>query len=271
MFADHLTPWLDAPRSLLTVLARPVSMVANFPVRSINNAQQFFSAKEVLSQRVVALEKDVRMLRVKEAKMAGLVAENDRLRRLLGSSDKLQDNVLVAELIGIDPDPERQRIVIDKGTRDGVFVGQPLIDSSGLMGQVTEVSRYSSWVLLISDSAHALPVQVFRNNLRLIVEGTGIDRRLAALHVTPSADLRIGDQLLSSGLGNRFPAGYFVGIVDRLHIEPGSPFAVVGVKPSAQLYRSRHVLLIFSDDETRRAPAVRGGAVDLESGANTDG
>ena len=186
--------------------------------------------------------------------MAALTAENNRLRDLLGSAAKLQDNVLVAELIGVDPDPERHEVIIDKGTSSGVFVGQPLLDAQGLMGQVIEISPYTSRVLLVSDQTHSVPVQVNRSNLRLIARGSGVTRQLELLHVQDTADIRVGDLLVSSGLGDRFPVGYPVGLVNKVEHDPGQPFALVTAIPSARLDRSRHVLLVFADNSLTGLP-----------------
>ena len=192
--------------------------------------------------------------------MAALTVENNRLRGLLGSAAKLQDNVLVAELIGVNPNPEDQQVVIDKGSADNVYVGQPVLDARGLMGQVMEVSQFTSRVLLISDQTHSVPVQVMRSNLRLIAQGTGIDQQLELLHVNFTADIKVGDQLLSSGLGNRFPAGYPVGVVDRVDYEPGKPFAEVIARPSARLERTRHVLLVFTESRSPSANSDTGNS-----------
>ena len=263
---DQMTGWLDDVRASLTTALTPIILVADLPGRSARGLSEVFSSRGDLRSRVTELEDEVVLLRVKTEKMAALTAENNRLRGLLGSAAKLQDNVLVAELIGVNPDPEVQEVVIDKGEMNQVFLGQPVLDSRGLMGQVVEVSRFTSRVLLISDEQHSVPVQVLRSNLRLIAQGTGIDQQLELRHVNSTADIQVGDQLLSSGLGNRFPVGYPVGVVDRVNFEPGKPFAEVRAKPTAQLDRSRHVLLVFTEtratDSSDDAPSV---------GALTDG
>ena len=183
MFIDHITDWLDEPRSLLTVAATPIIVVADLPGRSVRGLDETFNSRDDLRRRIAELEREQLLLKVRTEKMAALTAENNRLRDLLGSAAKLQDNVLVAELIGVNPDPEEQEVIIDKGSVDNVFVGQPVLDANGLMGQVVEVSRYSSRVLLISDVRHSVPVQVLRSNLRLIAQGMGLERQLELLHV----------------------------------------------------------------------------------------
>jgi rod shape-determining protein MreC len=253
MTVDHATDWLDETRATMTLAVTPVVVMADLPNRSAEGISQMFASREDMRQRITSLESELVLLRVKTEKMAALTAENNRLRTLLGSAAKLQENVLVAELVGVDPDPEKQQVIIDKGGIDDVYVGQPVLDAQGLMGQVIEVSNYTSRVLLISDETHSVPVQVLRNNLRLIAQGTGIDRQMVLLHVNATADIQVGDQLLSSGLGNRFPVGYPVGVVDFVDHEPGEPFARVTANPSARLDRSRHVLLVFNESETPRS------------------
>ena len=247
VFLDHTTVWLDGTRSGLTIALTPIVVIAGLPNRSALGIQDIFSSREELHRRITGLESELIFFQVKSEKMEALSSENNRLRGLLGSAAKLQDNVLVAELIGVNPDPEEQEVLIDKGSADSVFLGQPVLDSRGLVGQVVEVSSFRSRVLLISDQRHSVPVKVLRSNLRLIAQGTGIGQRLELLHVNSTADIKVGDQLLSSGLGNRFPVGYPVGVVDKLDLKPGKPFADVIAKPNAQLDRSSHVLLVFTE------------------------
>ena len=260
MFVDHVTGWLDGTRAVMTVAVTPVIVIADLPRRSTRGLGELFSSRGNLRGRISQLESELILLRVKTEKMAALTVENNRLRGLLGSAAKLQDNVLVAELIGVNPDPEDQQVVIDKGSADNVYVGQPVLDARGLMGQVMEVSQFTSRVLLISDQTHSIPVQVMRSNLRLIAQGTGIDQQLELLHVNSTADIKVGDQLLSSGLGNRFPAGYPVGVVDRVDYEPGKPFAEVIARPSARLERTRHVLLVFTESRSPSANSDTGNS-----------
>ena len=260
MFVDHVTGWLDGTRAVMTVAVTPVIVIADLPRRSNRGLGELFSSRGNLRGRISQLESELILLRVKTEKMAALTVENNRLRGLLGSAAKLQDNVLVAELIGVNPNPEDQQVVIDKGSADNVYVGQPVLDARGLMGQVMEVSQFTSRVLLISDQTHSIPVQVMRSNLRLIAQGTGIDQQLELLHVNSTADIKVGDQLLSSGLGNRFPAGYPVGVVDRVDYEPGKPFAEVIARPSARLDRTRHVLLVFTESRSPSANSDTGNS-----------
>jgi rod shape-determining protein MreC len=251
---DHMSGYLDDVRAGLTLLVTPILVAADIPAREVRQLEEIVNSRDEMQEYINILERDLLLLKTKTAKMAALTSENDRLRGLLGSAAKLQDNVLVAELIGVDPDPGKHEVTLDKGSRDGVFVGQPLLDAQGLMGQVISTSFFSSRVLLISDQSHSVPVQVSRTNLRLIAEGTGASNELELMHVQNTADIRVGDLLVSSGLGDRFPVGYPVGVVNKVEHDPGRPFAVVTALPSALLNRSRHVLLVFTEEELARAP-----------------
>lgn len=258
---DNNSEYLDGIRGSLNILVTPIFYVAELPAYTSNALSEMFSSRERMQEDLRNLNQRLLLLQVKTGKMASLSAENARLRNLLGSSEKLEDNVLVAELIGISPDPESFIVMLDKGRQDGVYLGQPLLDAEGLMGQIVEVNRYTSRALLITDVSHSVPVQVNRNNLRLIAAGSGKINELELKHVQDTADIRIGDLLVSSGLGQRFPAGYPVGIVTQVTHDPGQPFAVVKAVPSAHLDRSRHLLLVFTAEQMA-ARKSRSGELD---------
>lgn len=263
MLVDQLSDILDGPRGALTVAITPVVIVADMPARSIAGVARIFQTRASMRADLDRMDAELLLLRAKTSKMAALTAENNRLRDLLGSAAKLQDNVLVAEMIAVDPNPETLLVMIDKGSTSGVFVGQPLLDAEGLMGQVVSVSPYTARVLLLSDASHSVPVQVTRSNLRLIAQGTGSVGQLELRHVQATADIEVGDLLVSSGLGGRFPVGYPVARVTSIDHDPGEPFAVVRAAPTARLDRSRHVLLVFTEE--RLSIAV--GAPEFDRGS----
>ena len=243
------TNWLAPVRANLGAVAAPFYWVAGLPGRVQDWSSDTFVARSDLLAENEALRTELLIHRRKLQQMAALAAENVRLRQLLGSSDMLQDNVLVAELIGVSPDPLSHTLVINKGLRHGVYEGQPVLDAFGLMGQVIEVHPFSSRVLLITDNTHALPVQVNRNGVRAIAEGSGDLNRMLLRHVSNTTDIRVGDLLVSSGLDQRFPVGYPVAEVERVIRDPGKPFATVIVRPKARMDRSRHLLLVFGRQE----------------------
>ncbi|MCB1675079.1 MAG: rod shape-determining protein MreC [Halioglobus sp.] len=237
---------LEQTRSLLNTVAAPVYWISDIPARLSEWGQANIRSRSQLLGENARLQRENLVLQGRSQKMASLQAENVRLRALLNSAALLRDDVLVAELIGVSPDPLRHQLVLNKGKADGVFVGQPLIDAEGLMGQVVEVSAFTSRALLITDSTHAIPVQVNRNGVRAIAEGTGLLGTLEIHHLAATTDIEPGDLLVSSGLGGRFPIGYPVAVIRSVERDPGQPFARVLATPSAALDRSRHVLLVFT-------------------------
>lgn len=240
-------------RSVLDTLGAPIYWVADLPLRVRDWAEEHIQSRVELLEARERLARENLVLQGRSQQMASLQAENVRLRALLNSSALLRDDVLVAELVGVSPDPMRHLLVLDKGEQDGVFVGQPLIDADGLMGQVVEVTTASSRALLITDATHSIPVQINRNGVRAIAEGTGSLGSLEIHHVSATTDIQLGDLLVTSGLGGRFPEGYPVAVVSEIERDPGRTFARVLARPSAALDRSRHVLLVFSADQKPEA------------------
>ena len=224
--------------------------LTDLPVRMFNSVSaQFTSHSELLAENE-RLKAEALVMQRRLQKLATLTEQNVRLRELLNSAALVDEEAIVSELIGVDPNPFTHRIIIDKGSKDGVFLGQPVLDARGLMGQVIEVMPYTSRVLLLTDTTHSIPIQVNRNGLRAIAAGSGNPERLELRHVADTADIKVGDLLVSSGLGQRFPAGYPVATVTEVLHDTGQPFATVRAQPTAALNRSRYMLLVFSDSRT---------------------
>nr|WP_172144835.1 rod shape-determining protein MreC [Pseudomonas tumuqii] len=250
MVVDARFTVLQPLRSQLGLIVEPVYWLGRLPVTLWDSATQELSSRSDLAAENEKLKAESLMLQRRLQKLAALTEQNVRLRELLNSSALVDDDVLATELIGIDPNPFTHRILIDKGSKDGVLLGQPVLDARGLMGQVVEVMPYTSRVLLLTDTTHSIPVQVNRNGLRAIASGTGNPERLELRHVADTADVKEGDLLLSSGLGQRFPAGYPVAVVTEVIHDSGQPFAIVRAMPTANLNRSRYMLLVFTDPRT---------------------
>ena len=168
--------------------------------------------------------------------------EQARLRELLDSSFEVGEKVLVAELMSVNLDPYKHQIVINKGELHHIYRGQPLLDADGVMGQVVHVGPYTSTAVLITDTSHATPVQVNRNGLRTIALGSGTINRLELPYLPNNSDILVGDLLITSGLGGRFPPGYPVAMVTDIQQDPGQAFARITATPKAKLDRSREVL-----------------------------
>lgn len=250
MVVDARFDYLKPLRSQMGLVLTPFYGVADLPVRAWEGVRDQFTSRSELLAENERLKAESLLMQRRLQKLAALTEQNVRLRELLNSAALVDDKVLVSELIGVDPNPFTQRILIDKGAKDGVFQGQPVLDASGLMGQVVEVMPYTARVLLLTDTTHSIPVQVNRNGLRAIAVGTGNPERLELRYVADTADIKEGDLLVSSGLGQRFPAGYPVAVVKEVIHDSGQPFAVIRAVPTAKMNRSRYVLLVFSDSRT---------------------
>lgn len=241
------TPWLQPARTHFAEFSKPFYWITNLPARISEWGEQSALSRAEIEAEVERLHTELLVHQGRVQRMAALAAENVRLRNLLNATELLTDSVLVTELIGVSPEPSIQTILVNRGANDRVYLGQPILDADGLMGQVVEVFSDHSRVLLITDEHHALPVQVLRNGVRSIAEGTGDYSRLFLRFVTPTTDIRVGDDLVSSGLGGRYPSNYPVGKVVSIENSPDSSYVMVEVKPAARLDRSRHLLLIFSE------------------------
>lgn len=260
IFSDHKTGYFSSVRYYVSYLTAPIQNLANIPHQLSEWLSTQGRSRADLMEENAQLQAQALLLKRRVQKLISLSAENIRLRELLNSSDLLEESVTVGEIIGVDQDPARHEIIINKGKSDGIYVNLPVLDASGLMGQIIEVGALSSRAILISDPNHALPVQVNRNSVRAIAVGSGSLDRLLLSHVPDTADIVVGDTLVSSGLGQRFPEGYPVGVVTRVDHDPGKAFAIVEAKPSAQLDRSRNVLLVFKEQSELQlqAPVVPG-------------
>ncbi|MFW5970316.1 MAG: rod shape-determining protein MreC [Halofilum sp. (in: g-proteobacteria)] len=248
MVADQRFGQLEQVRGFLSGAIAPLRYAVDLPARFLGWGSDHVQSREDLIARVNALERENLRLRARQLKFETIRSENERLRTLLDSSAERDDRVLVAELLSVSLDPYRQQVVVNHGTRDGVYAGQPLIDGDGVMGQIIDTGPLTATALLISDPNHALPVQINRNGLRTIAEGTGETDRLELSYIPNNADVRVGDLVVSSGLGGRFPPNYPVATVVEVERQPGEPFARVIAEPRAQLDRSREVLLVWPDD-----------------------
>jgi rod shape-determining protein MreC len=249
MVVDTFTELTEPFHALEDRILRSVQVFSNLPTRIWEWDIVDLISKEELVQENSRLRNE-RLINLGQLqRMAELSAENLRLRQLLNATELLMDSVLVTEVIGVSPNPQSHRVTIDRGHADGIYLGQPILDAEGLMGQVIDIYQNHSVALLITDSSHALPVQVLRNGVRSIAEGTSDYNRLQLRYVSPTADIREGDKLVSSGLGGRFPVGYPVGTVTEISQKPGDTFRRVTVDPAAELDRSRHLLLVFTLDD----------------------
>ena len=249
MLLDHQQGQLARVRQGLSYLVYPIQLAVDFPVGTWRASAKALADRETLLQENERLRLEQFNASYRLQRLAALEVENARLRELLDSTARLEGRVLVAEILAVDLDPYRQRLVVNRGLQDGVFVGQPLLDARGVVGQVVNVGPRTSEAVLITDADHALPVSVNRNGLRTIAVGTGDSGRLRLPYVTNSADIDVGDLLVSSGLGGIFPAGRPVAEVVEVRMRPGQSFAEVIAEPVSALDRDQELLLVFAGSD----------------------
>ena len=241
---DHRGGWLTQLRAQANVAAQPLWSIAGLPARIGDALSQNAATRSGLVAENRMLRNALLISGARMARLQTAAAENERLRGLLGADRRGGLDVQLAPILDIDLDPTRQRLVLDAGSRDRVSVGQSVIDAGGLVGQIIAVRPGTSTVLLLTDPDHAVPVMVARTGVRLVAYGKGRSDRLALPNIPLSSDLKVGDVLITSGLGGRFPAGFTVGTVAALHPDDSHAFLVGDVVPAAQLDRGRDVLLL---------------------------
>jgi len=240
---------IDSARQTLSYLVSPVHSLISLPPDLLDWSRRTFAERDVLIEENRSLSNQVLVLKQQSQRLAVLEAENERLRRLLDATPRFEADYLTAELLSVDPDPFTHQVIVNRGAQDGAYLGQAVLDASGLFGQVIQVNSLTSRVLMVADANHAVPVQINRNGMRSIVVGTGDMNVLEMEFVPGTADVQIGDLLVTSGLAGRFPEGYPVAEVMAIEYDTGEPFATIRARPMAQLSRSRNLLLIFKRDD----------------------
>jgi rod shape-determining protein MreC len=250
LVVDHRDHHLDAVRRAISAAVYPLRMVVAAPMSIWRWADATMTDRQALELENSRLHAERLLTNARLQRYAALEAENARLRAMLEATSRVTDRVRVAELMSVSANPYRHSIVIDKGTRDGVYNGQAMIDATGVVGQVIEAGLLSSQCVLISDPDHALPVEVNRNGLRTIAVGTGEYDRLDLPFLPNNADIEEGDLLVTSGLGGAFPAGYPVAVVTEVTRIPAEPFASVAAQPATRLNQVREVMLVWSGPDT---------------------
>jgi len=246
MYFDNRDNHLDTVRTSIGAAVYPLRVIVDAPVRFWNWIDDSTESRNAMELELARLKAERLLTKARLQKFISLEAENARLRALLDARTLVRDRARVAEIMSVDANPYSHSLVINVGTQDDVFDGQALIDADGVVGQVIEAGLMTSQAMLISDTDHALPVEVNRNGLRTIVVGTGKIDMLELPFVVNNADIRVGDLLVTSGLGGAFPAGYPVAVVESVTRIPQEPYADVTATPAASLGQVREVMLIFS-------------------------
>jgi rod shape-determining protein MreC len=232
-------------RRVLSIVAYPVQIAVASPFEGWDWFRESVTTRDALRADKSKLEAELRLAQFRLQRYEALEAETQRLRGLRDSTVGVTDRFVIGNVMDVDLDAFRERVLVDKGAQDGVFVGQAVLDAGGVFGQVARVGQLTAEVILLSDATHAIPVQINRNGLRTIAVGTGDMSRLKLPYLPTSADVVAGDLLVTSGLGGGFPAGYPVGTVADVKRDPAQSLADVDVKPAAALDRSRELMFVW--------------------------
>jgi rod shape-determining protein MreC len=257
MYYDQHGHWEQRLRYALEATAYPVQVVVNSPSAAWRTLTENFQSRELLraeNQRLLAHERELELQLMREA---ALEQENAELRGLHAAlPPPLIKHALLAEIISVETNPLRQRVVINKGARDGVSLNQAVVDGTGILGQVSRLGPWSAEIILVTDPEHAIPVQITRNNLRSIAVGSGNSGELLLPYLAINSDVKSGDLLVSSGLGGVFPAGLPVARISGVRRETNQLLAQVRAQPLASIDRDREVMLLEFEPTHPDAPAA---------------
>ncbi|WP_010116008.1 rod shape-determining protein MreC [Acinetobacter sp. P8-3-8] len=257
LFFNWRMPQVIQPaRDVLYAAYNPIYALASYPVLSKEWLNQQTKSEAQLRRENTAMQAELLQAQVRLQKLSELSAENARLRGLLDTPLIIDGRMEIAEVIGTDADPLRHIIIINRGSANQIKVGQTVLDDKGIMGQVISVYPHSSRIMLLSDKEHSLSVRLESSGMRAIVTGTGDLGRLKMEYVPTSANIKVGDKVYSSGLGQHFPAGYLVGSVSKVMRHNTGEFAQIDVVPAAQLAGGHHVVVLFSDSLAMEQPNV---------------
>ncbi|MBS0877314.1 MULTISPECIES: rod shape-determining protein MreC [unclassified Tatumella] len=237
-------------RSYLDTSVSPFYFLADGPRRFLDGAAETFASRQMLEQQNTALRRELMLKNSQLLLLDQYKEENIRLRELLGSPLRPGERKMITQVISAGADPYSDQVIIDRGSDSGVYEGQPVISDKGVVGQVVSVGKFSSRVMLICDASHALPVQVLRNDVRAIASGTGCSESLQLENMSGTPDIRVGDMLVSSGLGGRFPEGYPVAVVSSVTVDTRQAATIIQARPTAGLQRLRYLLLLWGAGDT---------------------
>ncbi|OCG63581.1 rod shape-determining protein MreC [Gilliamella sp. GillExp13] len=234
-------------RYYLDTLISPLYYVSNAPKSSFDSLYEMSKTRETLINENANLHADLLQHKNDLLLLEHLKHENDRLRELLGSPLRHDEQKMAAQVLLIDTDPYVYQFVVNKGKQDGVYVGQPVVDEKGIVGQIYETAQSTSRAILLCDYQHAIPVQVLRNDIGMVAVGNGCSNDLTLEFMPNNVDIKVGDILVTSGLDGRFPEGYPVAVVSSVKLDITDSTPIISATPTADLKRLRYLLLLWGN------------------------
>lgn len=245
MVMDNRLESFASIRAAMSLPVAPFLYVVSLPTKIIDSIKSVVSTRDDLTAENLKLKTDQLQLRAQLQRLIAIESENNYLKSLLQSSKQVKGKTLIADLLSVSPEPFVRQVVLDKGTKDGVYVGQPVLDAYGVMGQIMQAGPITSRVLLVNDPHSGIAVQNVRNGIRAVAVGDTYSGKLRLMYVTQTADIKAGDTFTTSGLGDHYPEGYPVGKVIKVTLDPTHQFAEIYLQPSARLDSSRQILLVW--------------------------
>lgn len=251
MVLDQRSIGIPQLRSVLSVPLSFLQYTVSWPIQSISKINTMIASHDALVKENLHLKSEQLLLKAQVQRLLALESENNELRALLRSSSEVKGKVLIAQLLAVDSDPFVNQVMLNKGSKDGVFVGQPVLDANGVMGTVIQANAFTSRVLLVNDSHSGIPIQVTRNGIRAIAVGDSYSGKIRLANVPQTADIQVGDVVVTSGLGEHFPPGYPVGKVSAIDKDPSMQFATIRIEPSAHPDSSQQVILVWPNQNQK--------------------
>jgi len=254
MVLDQRFDWLERAHSVMQAATYPIELAVSSPVAAWHWVQNSFATRDSLEAENKLLRTQLRDLEVRSMRYDALAQQNAALIGLRQSLPPVASRWLPAEIVNIQLDSLRQRVLIDRGTVNGVTASQAVLDDDGVVGQTMHVGPWSAQVILITDPEHALPVSIARTGLRTIAVGAGDSTSLGLPYLPANADVRVGDVLVTSGLGGVFPPGYPVARIIEVHKDAVQPLAHVRAAPFAHIDTDTEVMLVWFRHDSPAAP-----------------
>ena len=254
MAVDARLNYLSQVRQAFIAALHPFEMAANAPSEWVRDINKYFSAHNELVQENYALKQQAFQYQVSLQRLNTIQAENEHLRNLLNGNIPIQPKAVLAEISHMGRDPFTHVVVVNRGSQQNIKAGQAVVDSKGVIGQVTRVYPFTAEVTLITDKELSIPIQIERNQLRAIAFGEG-NNTLDIPYLPTNVDIKVGDKLVTSGIDGVYPAGLAVAIVTKIQQNPESPFAKIVSTPVAGV--SNHLqLLLLALPEAKEAEAL---------------
>jgi rod shape-determining protein MreC len=241
---DARFKYAEAVRDVLALAAYPIQQAARLPVALAEGVAGYFASQAQLRAENEDLRARLLASSLDAQRYESAAAEASNLRRLIGATERLERKSIPAEILYTGRDPYSRKVIVDRGTQHGVRAGSPVVDETGVIGQLTRAHAFVSEVTLITDKGQATPVQVLRNGLRAIAFGAGASGMLELRYMSANADVESGDLLVTSGIDGTYPPGLPVAVVVRVERDASYTFARVLAQPAAGVERGRYALVL---------------------------